>query len=348
MVRSLTGWREPARERPVLEDCTLVVPTYQRPGDVLDLLDALDRIPDPPGEVVFVDGSRDERTAEALAARRGAAAHRFDLAYVRSAPGLTRQRNVGIDASTREFVFYLDDDCRPEPGYFRGIRDAFRQDASGKLGAVCGSIVNEMGKPMSLRWKLRMFLGLVPRRLASGRYDETATSVPRATVAPFQGLRDVDMVPGGAVAYRRSVLQESRFSLFFDGYAQGEDLEMSLRIGRHWRLAWCGDAHVNHFHAAGGRPDSFAKGRMEVRNRDFIRRRYRPKRSLLANARFWADIAFVFACDLGYALMKPPRSAHLRHAVGVLAGAFECAVVPPSYQEPKSKTEYSIVWEQSG
>ena len=231
------------------------------------------------------------------------------------------------------------------PATFGKSGTRFAEDTSNSLGAVCGSIVNEMGKPMSLRWRLRLLLGLVPRRLASGRYDETATSVPRATVAPFEGLREVDMVPGGAVAYRRRVLEESRFSLFFDGYAQGEDLEMSLRIGRHWRLAWCGDAHVNHFHAAGGRPDTFAKGRMEVRNRDFIRRRYRTKPSLRVTARFWADIAFVFFCDLGYAVAKPPRSAHLRHALGVVAGALECAVAPPRYEEPAACREYAIAWQ---
>jgi GT2 family glycosyltransferase len=346
MVRTLRGWREPAEEQPVLEDCTLVVPTYQRPDDVIGLLDALDQLPDPPGEVVFVDGSRDERTAEALAARRGTRRHRFDLAYVRSEAGLTRQRNVGIDASTREFVFYLDDDCRPEPGFFREIRDVFGKDARGEVGAVCGSFTNTLRRHLPLRWRLRFRLGLMPRDADPGRYYPTATSVPREVLPAFRGTRDVDLVPGGATAYRRRVFDTHRFSLFFDGYAQGEDVDMSMRIGLSWKKLWSSEALVFHDHAPGGRPAAFRKGRMEIRNRYFIWKRFTPSPPGMVRLRFWLDILFIFAFDLASAAVRPPRLDHLRHAMGIAAGALECVFRPLRYEEPPARREYEFDWVQ--
>src|SRR5690606_24729970 len=143
-------------------------------------------------------------------------------------------------------------------------------DAPERIAAVCGTIVNEMNKSrLSLRWRLRFLLRLVPRG-EPGRYYPTATSVPKNRLTPFTGVREIDIVPGGAAAYRRKALERHRFSDFFTGYSQGEDLEYSMRLRREWEIRWCGDAHVLHNHAPSGRPPRFAHGRMAVRNRFFI------------------------------------------------------------------------------
>jgi hypothetical protein len=154
----------------------------------------------------------------------------------------------------------------------------------------------------------------------------------------------VDVVPGGAVAWRREVFAAHRFSLFFDGYAQGEDVEMSRRVARSWTLAWCGDAHVNHFHAPSSRPSSYAKGRMEVRNRFFIRERHSRDAGWRDRTRFWLDVAYVFAWDLVYLVARRRPGGHLEHAAGVGAGAISCWSSPPRYEEPEPRTEYEIDW----
>lgn len=337
----LPGWRRQGTQVGTLVDCSLVVPTYRRPSDIVTLLDRLAALPDRPGEVVVVDGSPDDLTTNAVQVWSDGGAHPFDLLVVRSAPGLTRQRNVGIDLSRGDFVFYLDDDCLPEPGYFRAMRDVFVADVERTVGAVGGSLVNEMGRPLDLRWRLRFLLRLVPRG-ESGTFFRTATSIPRSTVARFTGTRAVDMLPGGASAYRRALLERHRFSLFFSGYAQGEDLEMSRRIAREWDLRWCGDAHVLHYHAPGGRPPSVEKGIMEVRNRFFIWKRYVPDTTVGDALRFWADIAFIFAVDVATFLARPRDHHHLVHAAGVALGAYRCIVDPPRHDEPPPRREYAV------
>ncbi len=330
----LRGWRTGSYGAGALTDCNLVIPTYRRPHTVKKLLAHLVSLPDRPAEVVVVDGSPDDATQELLSRWAPGTALPFVLLYVRSPAGLTRQRNVGIDASAGEFVFFLDDDCFPQPGYFRAIRQVFIRDLAGKVGAVAGSLVNEMNKPLSLRWRARLALGLAPRHGEPGRFYPTATSVPRAIATPFTGTRVTDTLPGAAFAVRRNALQQQRFSLFFDGYSQGEDLEMSLRLRRDWQLLWCGDAHAIHDQEPAGRPAGGAKGRMEIRNRYFIWERY----SRTSRARLWADFAFIFGCDL--------LSGCGAHALGVARGALECLGNPPRYTEPPARREYQFEWRQ--
>lgn len=337
----LRGWRKRTDRPGGLEDCSLIVATYRRPREVAVLLDNVAGLPDPPGELLIVDGSPDgdtEQVASDWAANRRMP---FDLVYVRSPAGLTRQRNVGIEASAREILFFLDDDCEPLPGYFEAMRRVFREDSKKEIGASGASIVNEMGLPIPLRWRLRFLLGIVPRGQPR-RYYPMATSVPSGLQAPFSGSRIVDMVPGGASAFRRSVFDRHRFSLFFDGYAQGEDLEMSLRVRREWKIVWCGDAHVNHWHAAGGRPGTYSKGQMEVRNRFFIWRRHSPDASLADRCRFWMDIAYIFAYDLGSYLARPLSGCRLALALGIASGAVSCVVRPPRYEEPPVRQAFEF------
>jgi len=234
------------------------------------LLEHLVSRSDCPAEVIVVDGAPEDDQLAMWAKTH-------NIVYLRSPAGLTRQRNLGVDASTGEFVFFLDDDCRPLPGYFRIIREAFIEK---QVGAVAGTLVNEMDRPLSWRWRVRFFLRLVPRG-EPGRYYPTATSVPRALMKPFTGTRPTDIFPGAAFACRREALKKHRFSEFFNGYCQGEDVEMSMRIGRDWKILWSGDAHAIHQPASDSRPGSFDKGRMEVRNRYFIWQRYTPHPSLL-------------------------------------------------------------------
>lgn len=335
----LNGWRKRSELNDGLDDCSLIVATYMRSEEMRSLLEIIARLPDPPGEVIVVDGSPSHDTSETLCSWAQFRSLRFDLIYIKSPPGLTRQRNVGIDASTREFIFFLDDDCKPEAGYFQAIRQTFVDDADGSIGAACGSIVNEMNMSLSLRWRIRFALGLVPRG-ESGKYYPTATSVPHGLVSPFSGQRPVDVIPGCSMAFRRSVLEKHRFSLFFYGYAQGEDLEMSMRVGREYKLVWCGDAHVVHDHAPGGRPDPIQKGTMEVCNRYFIWKRYTPSPSLIVRATFWLDVAYIFAGDVLTALAKPTRSWHFKHAFGIVRGAVGCLVAPPRFEEPPATREY--------
>lgn len=349
-LEELNGWNATSdcnshpQDRPELRDCSIIIPTYSRPKEVIALLEhiAANHASDLPGELVIVDGSPNDATERALKEWiNNGASLRFTLKYVHSRPGLTRQKNVGIDISSGNYLFFLDDDTLPLPGYFREMRAIFACDEERKIGAIGGSISNEMNRPVSFRWRIRMALHLVPGTEPM-RYDAAGISLPKALAKPFSGIREVDIVPGGASCFRREVFSTSRFSMFFDGYSNGEDVEMSLRVGKRFRLLWSGDAQLRHNHAPGGRPTSFSRGRMDVRNRLFIRRRFWPKPPLKASVRFWADVLLLMLLDLIVFCRRPYDTFLVRHAAGLAWASVEAMLAPPFFEEPPARREYVL------
>jgi GT2 family glycosyltransferase len=340
-IKKLHGWRIEGISDATLADCSLIIATYQRPDDVSNLVEKIDALPSRPFEVIVVDGSADSETEQKLLDWTARFDPSFNLIYARSPAGLTRQRNIGIDLSSGKYLFFLDDDCVPQRNYFPEIRSVFEKDLAGQVGAVSGLIINEMHAPLSFRWRLRLALRMVPR-LEPGIYHSSGTALPPNLISPFSGLRRIDTLSGCAMSFRRIVFDQHRFSEFFSGYSQGEDLEISLRIRKQWDILWCGDAHAIHLHAPGGRPPSFSKGVMEIRNKHFIWKRHRPHAAQRDRFRFWLDVAFLIALDLLSFCRHPSQTYHLSHARGLVRGALRSLFVRTTYEEPDSRTEYAL------
>ncbi len=337
----LVGWRKTAARPQALPDCALIVPTYRRCQELLRLLNAMTEIAHVPAEFLVIDGSPGDEVNRALQTWAMKQDLLFDLIYLRSPAGLTRQRNVGVELCEKEFIFFLDDDCVPEPDYFTAIRQVFLDDKNGEVGAVRGFIINGIDQPITPLWRLRHALKIVPRG-EPGQYHHCGTSGTWNGVKPFSGTRPIDLLAGGAAAYRRTVFSQHRFSEFFGGYAQGEDFEMSLRLRRDWKLLLCGNALVDHREASRGRPPGFARGRMVVRNRYFIWKRHSPKPGLLNGVRFWMDHALTILFYSGCFLVRPWRPYYLTYMIGTAFGLVELLIFPPEYSEPPVRREYTF------
>ena len=346
-LKMLPGWRIGRTAAATgLADCSLVVATHRRRKECLALLDALLHLDDAPGEVVFVDGARDEQFSQDLWCWSSQHPLRFDLVYAASPTGLTLQRNAGIDISTREFVFFLDDDAIPLPGFFREIRCVFQRDAEERIGAVAGCIINEIDQPLDRRWQLRLWSGLIPPSEPM-QYLPCGVHTPRGLMKRFSGTREVMVFFGGAVALRRRVFDGIRFSEYFQGYSFGEDTEMGLRVGSRWKIVCCGDAHMLHNPAPGGRVAGYARGRMEIVNRYFIWRRHIPHPGFFDKARFWADWSFQVGMDLAWTCVRPWQLRFAGHGAGLLAGMVQCCLAPPKYAEPAAGQVYALSAEGS-
>lgn len=340
-VIGLPGWRVLPGKSRQLEDCCLVVATYCRPDDIRKLLLRLLRMRNVPSEIVIVDSSPSVETENVVREIASSSCVPFELVYARGRKGLTRQRNAGIDISTKPIVFFLDDDALPMGEYFTEVRQIFIEDAAGEIGAVGVCAINEMDKRIPLRWRIRRGLRLVPRS-EPFVYNDVGTSAPTGLLKPFSGIRDVDLFPGYAFAVRRTALESMRFSEFFDGYSYGEDVEMALRIRRSWRVVNCGHARVVHNVSPGGRPPAYDKGQMEVINRYFIWNRYSCRAGLLDRVRFHLDLCFLFFIDVVWFLAHPWRRHHLSHAFGLLSGVISCTKAVPVWNEGEPRSRYSL------
>lgn len=90
---------------------SVVVPTRDRPADVARLLDALDSQAADEVIVVADGGSQGAALSAVLADRPHVVLLRLD------GIGPAAARNAGVRAASGEIVLFIDDDCRPEPGW---------------------------------------------------------------------------------------------------------------------------------------------------------------------------------------------------------------------------------------
>jgi GT2 family glycosyltransferase len=262
----------------------VVVCTQQRPKSLKRFLDSLAAQGCRPDELIIVDASEDSATEDLLAQHPGIPDIADRCLYFRvsgSLRGITHQRNFALRWVTTDLVVFFDDDVELMPDCLREMERVHR-DAGRDVVGVAAYMRNQAW-PLSDSWvwRARRWLRLVSD-LQPGSYHRSGISIPW-NLPSLQGLIEGDWLPGCAMMWRTAIAREVGFYEGFDGYAQGEDLEFSLRARQHGKLFVSGAAHVIHHYESSGRPDPFTKGYMSIHNRYQIHCRALPDRT-------WRDI----------------------------------------------------------
>lgn len=299
---------------------TAVICTYRRPESLLRAVRSLAAQTAPPQRLVVVDASPDAATEEALRADPRVASAAGCVVYLRVTgrlKGLTRQRNFALRFVGTDLVAFFDDDVVLQPDCLAEMERAHRTapDAVG-----IGAFVENEPEPSAF-WRVRRALGIVPH-LAAGRYTRTGMSIPWGFLRGEDSkaaLVEGDWLPGCGMMWTTEAARELLFHEPFEGYAQGEDLDFSLRARRRGKLYLAREARLAHLQEPAGRPDDFRLGYAAIFNRFEIHRRAFPERRP-------ADVAaFVYAWTLDTLLLLrglvvPGRAARTgRHVAGRLA-----------------------------
>ncbi|HXH25934.1 MAG TPA: methyltransferase domain-containing protein [Vicinamibacterales bacterium] len=300
----------PAPTAGLLPGISIVLCTYRRPSSVARFLDSVAGQTRRPDELLVVDASPDAETERVVAA--GGAGCRVEYWRV-SGPlrGLTRQRNFGLRHVSRELVAFFDDDVVLEPRCLEELERAHRSSEE-IVGVGCFA---ETFTPPTLLWKVRRALGMVPH-LRPGSYTPGGISIPWRFLAPTDRLVDGDWLPGCAMMVKTRAACRVLFDETLVGYAQGEDLDFSLRLRRFGRLAMAGAARCRHLHEPAGRPDALRLGQMEIWNRHRIWRRVYCTPSPLVRWRF----AYAWSLDTVLLARDIIRRGRAREAIFRIAG----------------------------
>ena len=166
---------------------------------------------------------------------------------VRSAPGLTRQRNLALESSRADLIVFLDDDTEIEPGYIEAMVKWF--DSNPGCVAAGGNITDDPVRGRASRLYRRLF-ALAD---ADGRLRQSGeVNYLRHPTAPTK----VDVVDGSNLVLRRPALEGLRFDESFEGYGYMEDAEFCLRAGARGELWTLPQARLVHAKTPTGRvPD---------------------------------------------------------------------------------------------
>jgi len=274
---------------------SLIVCTYMRPEPLLTLLNSVKEQTLYPDEILIVDGSTNNETANMLKQ------HRFkNLSYYlvdAKSRGLTRQRNFGIAKvdSSIEVICFLDDDIVLTNTYFEVLLNTYQVHP--KALAVGGYISNQVTWTKSdsknnvnkfhydgwmrvepLRFRIRRLFGLLPES-PPGKLSMYSHGRSVGFLPPSKKVYEVEQIMGGASSYRKSIFEEIGFSNYFEGYGLYEDVDFSYRISCLGKLYLNTNAQLSHYHDPGGRPNQYKYGRMVVRNGWYVWRlkNNRPK-----------------------------------------------------------------------
>jgi glycosyltransferase involved in cell wall biosynthesis/GT2 family glycosyltransferase len=285
-----------------------VVATKDRPEELRRMWRSLCRQTRPPDEVVVVDAGRGPSPAEGLDPAP------FAVTHIRAErPSAAGQRNAGIGAVSpgADLVGFLDDDAVLEDDAVEEML-RFWEGADGAVGGAAFNLVNH--PPLDLAslkmTKLAESLGFYAKRpgtVAPSGFQTMIGRVERTTWTAW--------LPSTAAVWRREVLRRYRFDEWFGGYSYLEDLDLSYRIAKTFRLAVVAGARCRHLPAAGGRGSAYVFGQREVLNRvRFVRTN--PELSLL-KCRAALVVRLLMSVAFG---IKEFKFAHLERAWGNAVG----------------------------
>ena len=279
---------------------TLIICTYMRPKPLQTLLQSVSEQTLYPNEILIVDGSRNDETKEMLEKNSFKNIHYFKVDDANR--GLTKQRNFGIKnvSQTSEIVCFLDDDTILEKNYFKNLLETYTIHPNA-LG-VGGYITNEISwtkitkniqpsttsfvydgwfRHESQRNRLRKKLGLLddtkPCYLPSFAHGRSVSFLP-----PTDKIYPVELFMGGVSSFKKEVLDNTKFSTYFEGYGLYEDADFTLRVSKSGQLYVNTAAKLEHHHDVAGRPNQYQYGKMVVKNGWYVWRVKYPKPSLKA------------------------------------------------------------------
>jgi glycosyltransferase involved in cell wall biosynthesis len=115
----------------------LITATVGRSEELERFLDSLGAQTHRDFRLIVVDQNEDDRLVEVLAGSR------FDVLHLRSAPGLSRARNVALTHVTADVVAFPDDDCVYPPDLLERLAARFASD--GALDGVSGRAEDAAG-----------------------------------------------------------------------------------------------------------------------------------------------------------------------------------------------------------
>ena len=248
-----------------------VIATKDRATSLARTLDSLAAQGVLPAELIAVDGSVGDDSRTVLENWGAKFAPQIVVRWQRAENlGAAIQRNQGIGAVTQPFVWFFDDDILFEPDCVSRLWRAMEGDP--QLGGVNAMITNQQYHPPG-RVSRTVFTLMHGRRERSfaGRVLGPAVNLLPEDRDDLPEVVPVEWLNTTCTLYRRAALPVPAFDSIFTGYSLMEDLTLSVRVGRTWRLANARAARIFHDSQPGThKADVRGLAAMELVNRHYV------------------------------------------------------------------------------
>ena len=296
-------------------DSVFIIATRNRPDELVETVRSLVAQTVLTGELCIVDSSEETPVRAEIQGLCDVAG--LKLGYHHPAPrGLTVQRNYGLDRTTGDPVFLIDDDVWLAPDCHEECLDEYTKWGP-ELGGVRASATDPVDSslPAKLWRKLFGIGGWWPEnsgKLRAGFWIEGISS--------SAGVRKTDCFVGYFMSFRREVFEHERFDEALSGYGHKEDIDFTYRVSRRYTLVQTPKAKCRHMKTQTARMPAFHLQRMNLGNQFYLHRKNLPQ-DLRHRAALWWGLLGLFILNIGRALK------HQDHGLvtGMIVGAIEQA-----------------------
>ena len=248
---------------------SVIICTKDRFTNLESTLCSLEKQSRRPEELIIVDASTTDAPPQLYQL-----IHKFDShKYIQTLPGLTSQRNRGIDESTGDLVLFFDDDVILDNDYIAQLVQVFESDKTGYFGGGMGQIIKKTRRAHIFHKILGkiFFLG---ETKGKGRLKLSGfVSFPHGT----QNFKEIEALSGCCMAYRRKALEHNRFDENLKDYSYMEDIDLSNRVSKEYGLFYEPACHIQHLKSPISRINHRKRSLMLVRNHHYLFKKNLPQ-----------------------------------------------------------------------
>ena len=271
---------------------SVVIATRNRPDALRLSIPRMLKQTRPPSQLIVVDSS-DNHEATVEAVNEASEGSSISCVIIASEPGLTKQRNRGLDEVEHPITFFPDDDSIWFPEVAAKKMAVYEADSSRKVSAVCGREVMTPPKDFGVEKilysmkssdKLRQKVAFL-RRLHEGKLaEDPARVLGKSFIAEFKnqfptlGSKDeivpVEWMTGFRMSFRTEVIREVRFNEIFTNYSLFEDIDASFGTWSHGAVVAANSAHIYHHKSPERRDSGRQLGAQQLINKAYVVAKY--------------------------------------------------------------------------
>lgn len=239
---------------------SLIICTRNRSFDLFKCLISISSLSKKPDEITIVDSSDlpvfDQIPIQTLL--KSSPFAQIPLNLISSKPGLTIQRNIGIKSSSGDVVHFVDDDTVLDPNYLSSMADLFEENE--QFAGGMGTVTNIAPYKLSLNRIFRSIF-LMPKDYSTGKTTMSGLPTFRYGLNEFS---EIESTGGCCMSFRREILLRNLFEEKFPRYGALEDVELSYRLSRKYKLFYNPHARLQHFQSPASRHSLCAHTKMYV------------------------------------------------------------------------------------
>ena len=239
---------------------SLILPTCNRAELVKKFLESVSRQVVLPSEVIVVDQSDGPATKDIFTAWNvPGVSKKYIYQQVKS---LILARHKGLDAcAPMDLAAFFDDDVLLGPAFFKEMIQIFAKDIDGRFAGGMGAVDGWPYRPKPLQ-----ALFLMPHE-GSGKFLASGVQTFPHWKKEFC---ETEFLSGGCTFWRRKIIQQYRFDERLSGYGHGDDVDVSYRISRRYKLFFQPKAVCFHQHNPPGRDQGRKYRRTWIQNMYYL------------------------------------------------------------------------------